>query len=168
MKHDDYLESADFEDVSFHDTHMYGFMVRKKEFGEDLIIDIDFISDWICHKDKTCSFKIVPASLIFLNLVDFEISLSWGKSIYQTDPKSAVCHMSSGELILNGIKKETFEDPMYNDMTPKIHKYIFDFIIPKNGVFNLGATKVSLVGRQPPIESQEQYLDWSKRSGLFH
>jgi hypothetical protein len=166
-KVNDYLKSTDFEDISFHDNYVYGFFVRKKEFGEDLIIDIDFISDWSCHKDKTCSFKIVPASLMFFDLVDLEINLSWGKSLSQPDPKFGIIHMPSGELILNGIKREMFEDPIYNDGRQKFHKYIFDFISPKNGILNLGATKVSLIGRQSPIESKERYLDWSIRPGLF-
>ncbi|MCI5123309.1 MAG: hypothetical protein D3925_02230 [Candidatus Electrothrix sp. AR5] len=166
-KNNDYLESKNFEDLSFHDNYVYGFFVRKKEFGEDLIIDIDFISEWICHKDKPFSFKIVPANLIFFDLVDFEINLSWGKSLSQPDPKFAITHMPSGELILNGIKKETFKDPIYNNEKHKFHKYIFDFITPEKGILNLGATKVRLIGRKGPVESTKQHLDWSMRPGLF-
>ncbi len=46
----DYLSSTDFTKISFHDNHVYGFSVRQKEFGEDLIIDIDYISEWNQHR----------------------------------------------------------------------------------------------------------------------
>jgi len=155
----DYLFSKDFMEISFHDNHVYGFSVRRKEFGEDLIFDIDYISEWICHEDRTCSFKIVPADLIFSDLVDFEINLSWGKSLKQPDPKYATTHSPSGEIILNRIIIENYEDPIYKGF----QKYIFDLISPEKGIMNLGAKKVSLIGRKPPISSQEQHLDWSQR-----
>jgi len=158
-----YLESHDFGDISFHDNHVYGFSVRRKEFGEDLILDIDYISEWICHDDKTCSFKIVPSNLTFIDIVDLEISLSWGKSLSQPDPKYSVSHLPSGEIILNGITEEKYDDPIYSEGEREFLKYTFDFIIPENGVLSLGATQVSLIGRQLPVESDEQYLDWSMR-----
>lgn len=71
------------------------------------------------------------------------------------------------KILSDYLESTDFEDPLYNDGEHKFHKYIFDFIAPKNGVLNLGATKVSLLGRQAPIESKEQNLDWSMRPGLF-
>ena len=154
-----YLFSKDFTKISFHDNVVYGFSVQQKEFGEDLIFDIDYTSEWLCNEDRTCCFNIVPADLIFYDLVDLEINLSWGKSIKQPDPKYAVTHSLSGEIILNGINIENFEDPLYKGYK----KYVFDFILPKNGILKLGAKSVSLIGRKPPVSSREQSLDWSQR-----
>jgi hypothetical protein len=155
----DYLSSGDFKEISFHDNHVYGFSVRQKEFGEDLILDIDYISEWICHEDRTCSFKIIPADLIFSDIVDLEINLSWGKSLTQPDPQYAITHSLSGEIILNGINIENYEEPIYIGY----QKYIFEFFSPEKGIMNFGAKKVSLIGRKPPVNSQEQHLDWSQR-----
>ncbi len=45
-----------------------------------------------------------------------------GKSIKQPDPKYAVTHSLSGEIILNRINIENFEDPLYNTKIIKSHK----------------------------------------------
>ncbi len=64
-----------FEDINFHDCKIYaiGFNTEKNQ----LLIDIDFITEWITKNDnKNYSFCVVPSTLVFENVWDVNMDIS--------------------------------------------------------------------------------------------
>ena len=54
----------DFDRLSWHDTHFHGFSLREGDYGSGtLILDMDFILEWLCEEDGRCNFRIAPADL---------------------------------------------------------------------------------------------------------
>lgn len=72
-----------FDELSWHDcaVHGMGFRTDCPEEGawlHDLVLDIDFITEWICGADRICSFKVAPARLQFHDVTALKIDLDWG------------------------------------------------------------------------------------------
>src|SRR6266436_7316514 len=66
---------ADFEHVSWHDCHFWGLDLRVGDPDEDdwtsnLVLDIDFITDWICPVEGGGQFRVAPATLAFHGVTD--------------------------------------------------------------------------------------------------
>lgn len=80
---------ADFEQMSWHDCHVWRIEFRVGEPDEDdwtsdLVLGLDFITQWLCGDDRNCSFKIAPANLVFHGVTDPQIAIRWGDSGFQT------------------------------------------------------------------------------------
>ncbi|OGV56896.1 MAG: hypothetical protein A2017_05165 [Lentisphaerae bacterium GWF2_44_16] len=71
----EHLTDKDWENLCWHDNRIYGISLSYGKFHENLIIDIDYIVEWICRPDKTCSFLISPATLTFNQILDLEINI---------------------------------------------------------------------------------------------
>src|SRR5580765_4389158 len=70
--------TSDFDTMSWHDCHVYGFALEEKEHGTgDLILDIDFIVEWLCHTDRHFEFRIAPATLTFHNIFGLRFELDY-------------------------------------------------------------------------------------------
>ncbi|MBM3770562.1 MAG: hypothetical protein FJW27_04590 [Acidimicrobiia bacterium] len=58
--------TVDFESLSWHDCHVYGFGLEEREHGTaDLTFDLDFIVEWLCRVDRSVEFRVAPATLTF-------------------------------------------------------------------------------------------------------
>jgi len=49
----------------------------------DLVLDIDFILEWIPGKGDDCEFRVAPATLEFHGVTDPRIQIDWGESGFQ-------------------------------------------------------------------------------------
>jgi hypothetical protein len=71
--------TADFDELSWHDCHVYG--VRLHEFGEfgtaDVELDIDFIVEWVCATEGTFQFRVAPATLTFHQAFGLRVELDY-------------------------------------------------------------------------------------------
>lgn len=68
---------AQFEEMSWHDNYVHGFRIVEGRYGSgELILDIDYILEWITCQEKV-RFRIVPASLRFLEVTDLRLSLDY-------------------------------------------------------------------------------------------
>lgn len=87
---------ADFESMSWHDNHVHGLELREGENGAgELMLDLDYILEWICADDGSCTFRIVPVRLTFHEVHDLRIALDY-----------AAAQASLGPFSLAGIARD--------------------------------------------------------------
>jgi hypothetical protein len=69
---------SDFDSLSWHDNHVHGLQVRPGPFGPgQLILDLDYITEWVCDPDGSCRFRIAPATLTFREVSDLRVELDY-------------------------------------------------------------------------------------------
>lgn len=67
----------DFPQMSWHDCHVYSVALDQDgEWQSDLVMDIDYITEWLCGTDKTCCFMVAPATLRFRDVNNLRIDLT--------------------------------------------------------------------------------------------
>jgi hypothetical protein len=69
----------------WHDNVIYGFGFELGEPAEgdwrsDLLLDIDFIEEWLCGAPNEVQFRVAPATLRFHDVTDLAISVDQGDS----------------------------------------------------------------------------------------
>src|SRR5262245_4509248 len=72
--------TADFDELSWHDCSVYGFALRdfNSEHGTaELTFDIDFIVEWLCHKDAPAQLRVAPATLAFHDVFGLRFDLDY-------------------------------------------------------------------------------------------
>ncbi len=54
------LTEADFDQLSWHDSPIYGFSIDNDvaQWKSDLVFDIDYIVEWLCSVGSRAQFKI--------------------------------------------------------------------------------------------------------------
>ena len=135
---------ADFDSMSWHDTHIHGFAALPDRF--ELQFDIDFILEWIpaASGSNSIQFRIAPATLTFHNVANIEIELS-----------SAQGHFSISEV--RRTKLTSVQDG--GD--------IWTWLIEcHEGHIGFEATGFHLILRRPPSRSERQYLATAIRGPL--
>ena len=75
---------ADFGRLSWHDCHIWGIELRAGDpddgdWTSDLVLDIDFIVEWICGTGGGGQFRVAPATLVFHGVTDPKIDIDWGR-----------------------------------------------------------------------------------------
>ena len=78
-------ETADELVWRWHDNVIYGLSFDRgdPETGDwrsDLILDIDFIVEWLCGSPGEFRFRVAPAKLAFHDVTDFAIAVDQGDS----------------------------------------------------------------------------------------
>lgn len=82
-------DDSDFEEMSWHDNHFYGFTITECENGKGtLTFHLDYILDWIKSEEGHFEFKIAPAKLTFHEVFGFNISLDFASASAATGPFS--------------------------------------------------------------------------------
>jgi hypothetical protein len=84
---DRYTE-ADFEQLSWHDCHIWRFELRSGEpeegdWASDFALEIDFIAEWICGTEGGAQFRVIPATLVFQGVTDLKIHVDWSDTGFQ-------------------------------------------------------------------------------------
>lgn len=64
--------------MNWHDNAFHAFRILEDDdnTGGQLILDMDFITEWLREKDDSFSFKITPSDLTFHGVSDLIISIS--------------------------------------------------------------------------------------------
>ena len=66
--------------MSWHDNYVHAFRLQEGEWGSGkIILDIDYILEWV-KTDSNMQFRIVPASLVFLNVSELRMNLDYAAS----------------------------------------------------------------------------------------
>lgn len=66
-----------FEEMSWHDNHVHALRVVQGRYGAGrLILDLDYIMEWVTQADGI-RFRIIPATLTFLDVTNLRISLDY-------------------------------------------------------------------------------------------
>jgi hypothetical protein len=56
---------------------------EKKDWTSDLVLDVDFIAEWLCEVGGGARFRVAPATLVFHGVTDLRIDIDWGSSGFQ-------------------------------------------------------------------------------------
>ena len=68
-----------FESMSWHDNHVHAMRIVEGKYGAgELQLDIDYIAEWLPGPNKSCRFRIVPATLRFLEVTNLRASAALG------------------------------------------------------------------------------------------
>lgn len=80
-------DDATADDLTWrwHDNVIYGLAFDRGEPDEgdwrsDLVLDIDFVAEWLCTAPGEMRFRVAPATVTFHDVTDFAISVDQGDS----------------------------------------------------------------------------------------
>jgi hypothetical protein len=144
----------DFDNISWHDSCLYGFTIESDKDKNNLILVIDFITEWVgCHGGQT-SFKIAPATLTFHDVTDFCASIP--------------CHKSEFQVFVRGFWIDAIERTRIERQLVCFDKLYYSWRIilstPAEGSITFGATGFSLFLRQAPVLRDKQWLERNRHS----
>jgi hypothetical protein len=80
---------ADFERLSWHDCHLWAirFDVGDPDQGDwtsNLVLDLDFIVEWVQPSADRFAFRVAPATLVFEGVTDPQIEITWARTGFQS------------------------------------------------------------------------------------
>jgi hypothetical protein len=136
-----------FEDMSWHDNHVHSFGVVEGSLGGTLILDLDYIVEWLKNGDAF-QFKIIPSILSFFEVAGLHIQLDYHR------PDAALGPFSMDRIIRTSEKRERYTATLWQ--------------IPFNwpdGHISFEASGFSQVGRGAPVLTNRQRLLASERAG---
>jgi hypothetical protein len=142
-------DDNDFEQMGWHDSKIYGIAFKDDKF--ELMLDIDYILEWLHPKENESNFKfwVAPATLVFRNVWDLKLSLEGNLSLEIQDIHRA------------------------NPRPPKNSKHIeepfeYDWIIEtNNGEITFQSVGYKQYFRMAPILSDLQKIDSPLRGNSF-
>ena len=143
---------ADFDSLGWHDIHVHGFRVTEGEHGVGLLIlDLDYILEWIHPKTEAGSFRfrIAPASLVFRDVTSLRFTLDYAT------PTAAM-----GPFSIDGIERE----PISHENGYESSRWAIAVNWPDGELaFESPGFTQSLTG--PIVETDAQYLTGDERNG---
>jgi hypothetical protein len=142
-----------FEDYSWHDNAIHGFRIVEGPdgCGGELILDIDFIIEWLPPQteEKAFEFRIAPADLKFQDTTDLIISVDY-----------ASCSAALQPMTIHEIHREVVTYPNgYSSFEWKI-----EINCPRNSFISFRSPGFTQVLTAAPIVSGAQYLSPSQRT----
>jgi hypothetical protein len=146
---------AEFESLSWHDCHIWGIELRTgspedDDWTSELVLDIDFITDWLCGVDRRLHFRVAPATLVFMAVTDLRINIDWGDTGFR---------MALHELSIDRIERQPTPDP-------HIYHWRIRTNWPDSGEIAFGATRFTQVLRAEPVLTDRPILSFRKGSRL--
>lgn len=142
--------TGDFETIYWHDNAIHGFRILEdqNEGCGELILDIDFITEWLAPQDNHYNFKITPSDLTFHEVSDLVMSVNYAAASATVQP-----------MIIREIQREAHTYPNgYSSFAWKIN-----LNWPPNSTISFQASGFTQVARMEPIVSRAQYLSPSER-----
>ena len=150
---------ADFNRLSWHDNPIYSLAIDNDigQWKSDLVLDIDYIVEWLCGVSGTAQFKIAAATLVFHHVTDLNVNVDWGDSGMQV----AICAM-----VLDHIAREPLEKQRICLDRP-YYRWNLRLNSPRpGGEIRFGASGFTQHLRQSPILCAEQQLSPEVRAKL--
>ena len=137
---------ADFDRLSFHDCHIWGLEFRagdpdRGEWVNDLVLDIDYIVEWICGVGGGAQFRVAPATLVFEGATDLDIAVNWGESGFRC----------------------ALHQPSIDHIERDRHSWKIRLNWPAGGVIAFGAAGFTLTTRGEAILTDRQKLSLAER-----
>ena len=78
-----------FDSMSWHDNHVHALRIVEGLHGAgELLLDIDYISEWLPAEGGACRFRIVPSVLRFQDVTNLRISLDYAATTAALGPFS--------------------------------------------------------------------------------
>ena len=124
---------ADFDQLSWHDNHLYGVHIsigdiEQGDWRSDLVFDIDSIVEWVCETDGRCQFRVAPAALTFHHVTDLHLAIDWGATGFET---------AIHEVSISGITQSQTENQKICLDRPYYH-WTIETIFPKESTITFG------------------------------
>jgi len=83
---------SDYDEMSWHDNHVYGIRIQEGDFGTGtLLLELDYILEWV-EKDNKYKFRIAPALLTFTKVFNLKLKID-----YKT-PTAAISPFSISQI----------------------------------------------------------------------
>lgn len=142
-----------FEDYCWHDNAIHGFRIIEGPdgCGGELVLDIDFIVEWLPPhgEDNAFGFRIAAAHLTFHDVSDLVISVDYASSTAAVQP-----------MTIHEIHREVVTYPNgYSTFAWRI-----EINWPRNSFISFHAPGFTQTLRGEPIVSGAQYLSPSQRA----
>ena len=152
---------ADFEHLSWHDCHVWrieldGGDPDARDWTSDLVLDVDFISEWLCAEDGGGRFRVAPATLAFHGVTDLRIDIDWGSSGSQR---------GLHEVSIDRIERAPILDQKVHLDRP-YYRWTIRLNWPASGEIAFGAVGFTLTLRAEPVVIGEQFLSRRERERL--
>ncbi len=153
---------ADFDRLSWHDCHVWGLSFRvgdphEDDWTSDLVLDIDFIVEWICGIKDEARFKVAPAMLAFHGVTDSRMTIDWGSAGFQ---------MALHPLSIDRIERQAVVgQKVYLDRPYFSWRIRLNW--PTGGEIAFGAFGFTQTLLAEPSVTAKQHLSFSERSRLI-
>jgi hypothetical protein len=141
------LKTSDFENMHWHDNAIHAIRLLENYSCGDLVLDIDYIAEWLAPLNNVYSFKVASADLMFHNVSNLIISVNYAT------PNAAVQPM-----IIREIHREAVTFPN--------GYFTFAWNIELNwpsGFITFNSSEFTQSLRMEPIIYDAQYLPLSER-----
>lgn len=67
-----------FEEMSWHDNHVHAVRIVEGDHGSGkLVLDLDYILEWIKNAEGRFRFRILPVTLTFLEVTNLRVSIDY-------------------------------------------------------------------------------------------
>ena len=155
-----YTES-DFDRLSWHDCHVWRVELRAgdpetNDWTSDLVLDVDFIAEWLCEVGGGARFLVAPAALVFHGVTDLRIDIDWGNSEFR-------CALH--EVSIDRIERTPIPDQKIFLDRP-YYRWIIRLNWPSSGEIRFGAVGFTLTLRAEPVLTDKQSLSRLERTRL--
>ena len=148
---------ADFEQLSWHDCHLWGMAFRAGDANDlvsQLVLDIDFILEWMCGVDgKPAQFRVAPATLVFDDVTDLRIHVDWGATGFP---------VSVNPASIASIEREIVPDRIVYPGRP-YYSWQIRFNWPQGAEIVFRSVGFTQTLRAEPVVSETQHLSLRQR-----
>jgi len=152
---------ADFEQLSWHDCHVWGIEFRvgapaENDWTSDLAFDIDYIVEWVSGSDGRVRFRLAPATLVFHGVTDPTLNIDWLSSGFQIALQLPSISRITRDRVVD--QKVYLDRPYY--------RYRIQLNAPEAGTIEFGGVGFTQRLRGIPVLSDDQVLTRTERERL--
>ena len=153
------LTEADFDRLSWHDNTVYGVRLDigdpdRGDWHANLVVDLDYIVEWLCDGAGRCRFRVAPATLSFHDATDLRIAID--------------CGDSGGRIALHGLSIDRIERDRITDqkicLDRPYWRWRVAFNWPQGGEISFGASGFTQTLRAAPVLLDDQRLSPADRA----
>ena len=156
---------TDQDDVSklpsWHDNLIYGLHLRGADpdrgvWRSELLLDIDYIVEWICGIDSRTKLRIAPATRTFHDVTNLQSTLDFYNDAYR---------QNINELSIAEITRKPVDANKEGSLGPYF-EWSIEMNLPKDGKVTFGASAYSQILRANPVLMDEQRLSADDRTAM--
>lgn len=141
--------TSDFEKIQWHDNAIHGFRILEGETSGELVLDIDFITEWLPPTKGAYGFRVAPSDLVFHEVSDLVVSINYAAASAAVQP-----------MTIREIHREVVTYPNgYSSFAWKV-----ELNWPSNSSITFCSTGFTQSQRMEPITSGAQYLSPAERT----
>lgn len=143
------FSTDDFEKIHWHDNAIHGFRILEGETSGELVLDIDYITEWLPPTEGAYSFRVAPSDLTFHEVSDLVVSINYAAASAAVQP-----------MAIHEIHREIINYPNgYSSFTWKI-----ELNWPPNSFISFCSSGFTQSQRMEPISTGAQYLSPAERT----